>query len=76
VIGRGVLNHTSLAHTGIYSRLNVTPVARALEENSTRMLGSGPRAGPVMTPAPSTLPPHQPMVRAPSREEEREEWPG
>jgi integrase len=39
VIGRGVLNHTSLSHTGIYSRLNVTPVMRALEENSVRMLG-------------------------------------
>ncbi len=39
VIGRGVLNHTSLAHTGIYARLNVSPVTRALEENSIRMLG-------------------------------------
>lgn len=39
VIGRGVLHHTSLSHTGIYSRLNVTPVMRALEENSVRMLG-------------------------------------
>lgn len=40
VIGRGVLNHTSLANTGIYARLNTGPVARALEENSVRMLGS------------------------------------
>jgi integrase len=40
VIGRGVLNHTSLSHTGIYARLNVTPVSRALEANSVRMLGS------------------------------------
>lgn len=44
VIGRGVLNHTSLAHTGIYTRLNVSPVMRALEENSVRMLGSAPTA--------------------------------
>lgn len=39
VIGRGVLNHTSLSHTGIYARLNVTPVQRALEDNSLRMMG-------------------------------------
>lgn len=39
VIGRGVLNHTSLSHTGVYARLNTTPVSRALEANSVRMLG-------------------------------------
>ena len=39
VIGRGVLNHTSLSHTGIYARLTVAPVARALEDNSVRMMG-------------------------------------
>jgi len=76
VIGRGVLNHTSLAHTGIYARLHTAPVAQALEENSLRMLGPLTSAGPVMTPAPTPLPPAQPMVRAPSREEERDEWPG
>lgn len=40
VIGKGVLNHTSLAHTGIYARLNVHPVTQALEANSSRMMGT------------------------------------
>lgn len=44
IIGRGVLNHTSLSNTGIYSRLNVTPVMQALEDNSVRMLGPLPSA--------------------------------
>lgn len=41
VIGRGVLNHSSLAHTAIYARLQTDPVAKALEDNSLRMLGGG-----------------------------------
>ena len=32
-----VLNHSSLAHTGIYARLNQAPVSAALEENAQRM---------------------------------------
>jgi len=39
VISKGVLNHTTLANTGIYTRLNVSPVMQALEANSVRMLG-------------------------------------
>lgn len=75
MIGRGVLNHTSLAHTGIYSRLTVTPVTRALEENSVRMLGSGPSALPTMPHVPTT-PATVQTPEGPSREEERDEWPG
>lgn len=37
-----VLNHSSLQYTGIYARLNISPVTRALEENSVRMLGLPP----------------------------------
>lgn len=37
-----VLNHTSLAHTSTYARLNISPVTIALEENSVRMLGLAP----------------------------------
>jgi integrase len=70
VIGRGVLNHTSLAQTGVYARLNVSPVA--LEENSTRMLGSGASARPVIPREPTPQTPGW----SPSRVEEREEWPG
>ena len=66
VIGRGVLNHTYLSHTAIYTRLQTGPVAQALEENSTRMLGS----------APATTPPAQSIVMPVSRGEERDEWPG
>ncbi len=39
VISKGVLDHTTLANTGIYTRLNTTPVSRALEANSERMMG-------------------------------------
>jgi integrase len=35
-----VLNHSGLAHMAIYARLNVSPVARALEANSVRMMGA------------------------------------
>jgi integrase len=42
VIGN-VLNHSGLAHTAIYARLHLSPVTRALEENSVRMLGSAGR---------------------------------
>lgn len=37
VIGN-VLNHSGLQHTAVYARLNMSPVTRALEENSARML--------------------------------------
>jgi integrase len=76
IIGRGVLNHTSLAHTAIYARLNVSPVTQALEENSVRMLGSSPPARPVIPREPTTPPPSQAPAWSPSRGEERDEWPG
>ena len=76
VIGRGVLNHTSLANTAIYTRLNTAPVAQALEENSTRMLGSGPSVRPVMPRAPTTPPPPQTPGWSPAPGEEQMEWPG
>ena len=75
VIGRGVLNHTNLSNTAIYTRLNTGPVAQALEENSTRMLGSGPSVRPVMPSSPTSPPPQAPAWPL-SREEERDEWPG
>jgi hypothetical protein len=74
VIGRDVLNHTSLAQTSVYARLNVSPVMQAAEENSTRMLGSGP-VRPPSGPAPTTPPPIQTSGWAPIRGEERDEWP-
>lgn len=83
VIGRGVLNHTSLSHTGIYARLNVTPVQRALEDNSLRMMGLEQNAPPMtphvppQTPPPAPLPPQRPIPPwTPTRTPEREEWPG
>lgn len=54
MISKGVLNHTTLANTGIYTRLNVNPVALALEDNSKRMLGMDHAS--VTEPAPSALP--------------------
>lgn len=41
VVMKGVLNHTTLANTHIYTRLNVSPVTKALEENSLRMMAKG-----------------------------------
>lgn len=41
VIGN-VLNHSGLQHTAVYARLNISPISRALEANSARMLGSAP----------------------------------
>jgi integrase/DNA-binding CsgD family transcriptional regulator len=41
IIGN-VLNHSGLQHTAIYARLNISPVSRALEENSVRMLPDAP----------------------------------
>lgn len=46
VIGRGVLNHTSLSHTGIYARLTVSSVTMALEANSIRMMGGHTSTAP------------------------------
>jgi integrase len=65
VIGRGVLNHTNLSNTAIYTRLNTAPVARALEENSVRMLPTAPAA-----PSVAMRPPQQ------TSKAEWEEWPG
>lgn len=62
VIGN-VLNHSGLQHTAVYARLNVSPVTRALEENSARMLP------PAVTP-PSNRPAPMPRMNF-----EREEWP-
>jgi integrase len=76
VIGRGVLNHTNLSNTAIYTRLNTAPVAQALEENSTRMLGSVPSVRPVRPRASTITPPPQAPVWIPSHAEERDEWPG
>lgn len=40
-----VLNHSSLQHTAVYARLNVSPVAKALETNSYRILGGCLKTG-------------------------------
>lgn len=64
VIGN-VLNHTGLQHTAVYARLNESPVMRALEDNSARMLRTTP-TGHRLTP-PVTL-------RRSTSTEEREGW--
>lgn len=65
IIGN-VLNHSSLQHTSIYARLNISPVTRALEENSVRMLPPVAPAGPSVA-----MRPLQQTSKA-----EWEEWPG
>ena len=78
-----VLNHTTLANTAIYARLNQAPVRAALNKHADTLLGMGsapvtepaPSMLPVMPPAPTPPPPQQTMVMAASREE-RQEWPG
>jgi hypothetical protein len=77
-----VLNHTTLANTAIYARLNLAPVKAALSKHADTLLRMGsasvtePASSvlPVMTPAPSTPPPPQTPVMPQSRDEEREEW--
>jgi integrase len=64
IIGN-VLNHSGLQHTAIYARLNISPVTRALEENSVRMLPTAPAA-----PSVAMRPPQQ------TSKAEWEEWPG
>ncbi len=63
-----MLNHRSLSSTQVYARLSVAPVRLALDDQAERMLG------PV--PVPTTPPPPQTPRWAPSRGEERDEWPG
>lgn len=64
IIGN-VLNHSGLQHTAIYARLNISPVTRALEENSARMLPIAP-----LVPSQAMRPLQQ------ASHAEREEWPG
>ena len=79
-----VLNHTTLANTAIYARLNLAPVKAALGKHADTLLGMGsapvtepvPPARPVMPLAPTSPPPHQTPAWLPSRAEERDEWPG
>lgn len=83
VISR-VLNHSSLAITSVYARLDVSSMKTALGKNADRLLGMGsasvaepaPSGLPVMPHASTTPPPSQTPAWSPSRGEEREEWPG
>lgn len=60
-----VLNHTTLANTAIYARLNLAPVKAALGKHADTLLGMGSAS------TPPTSPPIQAMVMTPSRGEER-----
>lgn len=79
-----VLNHTTLANTTIYARLNQAPVRAALGKHANRLLGMGsvpvtepaPAVLPLMPCAPTAPPPPQTPAWPPSRVEERDEWPG
>lgn len=78
VIGTGVLNHTSLRNTAIYARLNTSPVKRALEANSQRILGGSLPEQPTppawIEPRPSVPPP--PTTAPSPAENSTMEWPG
>ncbi len=69
-----VLNHSGLQHTAIYARLNLSPVTRALEENSERILSTAPKPSTNIPtpPAPSRASKH--FQR--SSQAERTEWRG
>lgn len=67
VIGR-VLNHTTLANTAIYARLNVAPVKTALNKHAALLLGDQAPQAPVV-----------PLHAVPISDElddEQECWPG
>ena len=80
VISR-VLNHSSLAITSVYARLDVSSMKTALGKNADRMLGMGrpsvtEPARPVTTSDPTDHPRPQPLASTRLCEEERDEWPG
>lgn len=69
VIGR-VLNHTTLANTAIYARLNVAPVKTALNKHAALVLGDQAPQAPV-------VPLHAvPMPVSTQAEDRAMEWPG
>lgn len=68
-----VLNHTSLQNTQIYARLNMAPVKAALNKHADMLLGMG--GASVMEPAPP-LTTRAHIAPPPSREDERDMWPG
>lgn len=82
VVCKGVLNHVTLANGHIYTRLNVSPVAMALEANSVRMMAHASVTEPApavlqCTTSDPTAPPRpQPLASPRAGEEERDEWPG
>ncbi len=59
-----VLNHSSLQHTAVYAKLDLSTVQAATERNVLRMLG-------VSEPTPVSAPAH-----SPAQERDLEEWPG
>jgi integrase len=84
-----VLNHTTLANTAIYARLNQAPVKAALHKHAELLLRGGSTsvtepAAPVPPPVmslvmpPVSMPPSAPqaMEWVPSNRKEQEEWPG
>ena len=81
VISR-VLNHSSLAITSVYARLDVASMKEALDRNADRILGV--ISAPIAEPEPTTalvavpVPTSQPLAQVSpvSRTEERDEWPG
>ena len=81
-----VLNHTTLATTAIYARLNQAPVKAALSRHENTILRSGyvslPEAAAPAAPVPLPVMPVNVMPRvsmppqAIQNVEERDEWPG
>jgi integrase len=70
VIAR-VLNHTTLANTAIYARLNLDPIKVALHQHADAVLGMGVPASEPFSPQPSTD--NDVTISMPNEESE---WPG
>jgi integrase len=78
VISR-VLNHSSLAITSVYARLDVASMKGALDRSADRILGVSPAPIAETAPSVASITAREPVtvqVIPVSRAEERDEWPG
>jgi integrase len=75
VIAR-VLNHTTLANTAIYARLNLAPVQSALDKHALSLLAFGSGSTPVLTPASAIVEPITVLSNQRESNLAEMEWPG
>ncbi len=76
LVSKGVLNHTNMQHTGVYTQTMMEPVQAALQEHSEFVMRGG-RAESKMPPVLQLAPPQAPLEAAqPHSGRQEMEWPG